>query len=213
MGLAADESKDPDNSPGDLVMSKAIAVLAASMLLAVVSGGVNSEEKGDKKVPPVLNFKMKKLDGSPVDLADYKGKVVLFVNVASECGLTKQYKPLEALHEKYGKDGLAIIGVPANEFGSQEPGSNKEIAEFCKKNYGVKFDMLEKVVVKGDGICPLYKFLTSKETDPKFPGDITWNFEKFLVSRNGEVVARFAPKVDPMSPEVVSAVEAELAKK
>ncbi len=194
-------------------MSKAIAVLAASMLLAVVSGGVNSEEKGDKKVPPVLNFKMKKLDGSPVDLADYKGKVVLFVNVASECGLTKQYKPLEALHEKYGKDGLAIIGVPANEFGSQEPGSNKEIAEFCKKNYGVKFDMLEKVVVKGDGICPLYKFLTSKETDPKFPGDITWNFEKFLVSRNGEVVARFAPKVDPMSPEVVSAVEAELAKK
>lgn len=191
-------------------MHKAMTVLAASMLLAVVSGAVHSE---DKKVPPVLNFKMKKLDGKPVNLADYKGKVVLFVNVASQCGNTKQYKPLQELHEKYAKDGLAIIGVPANEFGAQEPGTNKEIAEFCQKNYGVKFDMLEKVVVKGDEICPLYKFLTSKETDPKFAGEITWNFEKFLVSRNGEVVNRFKPRVDPLSTEVVSAIEAELAKK
>jgi glutathione peroxidase len=191
-------------------MHRAMAVLAASMLLAVVSGVVNSEEKN---VPAVLNFKMTKLDGTPVNLADYKGKVVLFVNVASQCGLTKQYKPLEQLHEKYGKDGLAIIGVPANEFGAQEPGTNTEIAEFCKKNYGVKFDMLSKVVVKGDDICPLYKFLTSKETDPKFAGEITWNFEKFLVSRDGEIVNRFKPKVDPMADEVQDAIKAELAKK
>lgn len=191
-------------------MHKAMAVLAASTLLAVVAGTVNSE---DKKVPPVLNFKMTKLDGSPVDLADYKGKVILFVNVASKCGLTPQYEKLEALHEKYGKDGLAIIGVPANEFGKQEPGTNKEISEFCQKNYGVKFDMLSKVVVKGEEICPLYKFLTSKDTDPKFAGDISWNFEKFLISREGEIVNRFKPKVDPMSDEVQEAIKAELAKK
>jgi glutathione peroxidase len=194
-------------------MRKAVAVLAAFMLMAVVSGVVISADNGDKKVPPVLNFKMKKLDGQEVNLADYKGKVVLFVNVASKCGLTPQYVQLEELHEKYGKDGLAIIGVPANEFGKQEPGTDKEISEFCQKNYGVKFDMLAKVVVKGDGICPLYQHLTSKETDPKFPGEISWNFEKFLIGRNGEIVKRFKPKVSPTDPEVVSAIEAELAKK
>src|SRR2546426_12570973 len=109
---------------------------------------------------------MKGIDGKEVDLAKYKGKVVLFVNVASECGYTKQYKTLQALHDKYAKDGLAIVGVPANEFGGQEPGTNEQIAEFCSTKYNVKFDMLAKVVVKGDGICPLYKHLTAKETDP-----------------------------------------------
>jgi glutathione peroxidase len=192
-------------------MRKAVAAMAATLLVAVVvSGMVHSAEK---KVPPVLNFKMKKLDGQEVNLADYHGKVVLFVNVASKCGLTPQYVQLEELHEKYAKQGLAIIGVPANEFGKQEPGTDKEISEFCQKNYGVKFDMLSKVVVKGDGICPLYQYLTSKETDPKFSGVISWNFEKFLVGRNGEIVKRFAPKVSPTDPEVVSAIEAELAKK
>ncbi|MSR57089.1 MAG: glutathione peroxidase [Planctomycetaceae bacterium] len=156
---------------------------------------------------------MKKLDGKEVNLADYQGKVVLFVNVASQCGLTPQYKGLEELHEKYGKDGLAIIGVPANEFGKQEPGTDAEISQFCAKNYGVKFDMLSKVAVKGDAICPLYKHLTSKDTDPKFAGDISWNFEKFLVGRNGEIVARFKPKVDPMADEVTEAIKAEIAKK
>jgi glutathione peroxidase len=194
-------------------MRKAAGVLAASMLMAVAAGVVSSDEKGEKKVPDVLNFKMKKLDGTEINLADYQGKVVLFVNVASRCGNTPQYAGLQSLHEKYGKNGLAIIGVPANEFGAQEPGTNLEIAEFCKANYGVKFDMLSKVVVKGDGICPLYQHLTSKETDPKFPGPITWNFEKFLVARNGEIAARFKPKTEPQSEEVVKAIEAELAKK
>lgn len=163
-------------------------------------------------MPGVLNFTMKSLTGKEVDLAKYKGKVVLIVNVASQCGLTPQYEALEELHEKYADKGLAVLGFPANEFGAQEPGSDTEIQEFCQQNYGVKFDMFSKVVVKGDGQCPLYKFLTSKETDPKFPGDITWNFEKFLVDRNGQIVKRFPPKVKPDSPEVVSAVEAELAK-
>jgi glutathione peroxidase len=182
-------------------------------LLVLGSLPANAEKKGDKKVAPVLNFTMKTLDGKEVPLSKYEGKVVLFVNVASKCGLTPQYKQLEALHEKYADKGLTIVGVPANEFGSQEPGSNEEIAKFCSTNYGVKFDMLSKVVVKGDGICPLYKFLTEKETNPKFDGEIKWNFTKFLVNKKGEVVGRFEPRTEPNAPEVIKAIEAELAAK
>ena len=160
-----------------------------------------------------LNQPMKTLDGQDVNLADkYRGKVVLLVNVASKCGNTPQYKPLEGLHEKYGDQGLAIVGVPCNQFGGQEPGTAADITEFCTKNYGVKFDMLSKVDVNGDDACPLYKSLTSKESDPKFGGKIAWNFEKFLFNRQGQLVARFTPKTQPDSLEVVSAIEAELAK-
>ncbi|MBX7168983.1 MAG: glutathione peroxidase [Pirellulales bacterium] len=166
----------------------------------------------DTDVAPVFRYKMKSLTGKEVDLAKYQGKVVLIVNVASKCGLTPQYEQLEALHEKYADKGLVILGFPANEFGKQEPGSDDEIAEFCEQNYGVKFDMFSKVVVKGDGICPLYQFLTSPETDPKFAGPITWNFEKFLVDRQGNVIQRFSPKVKPDAAEVIKAIEAELAK-
>jgi glutathione peroxidase len=192
-----------------------VVLLAAFAALAASAGRAADEnakdEKGTAKVPPALNFEMKSLDGKSVKLNKYKGKVVLMVNVASQCGLTPQYKALEELHEKYAEKGLAVLGFPANQFGAQEPGSDKEIATFCKSNYDVKFDMFSKVVVKGDGQCPLYKFLTSKESDPKFSGDITWNFEKFLLNREGEVVARFAPKVKPDSDDVVKAIEAELA--
>ncbi len=167
---------------------------------------------GADKVADALNFTMNRLDGKPAELKQYQGKVVLIVNVASQCGLTPQYETLQALHQKFASKGLAVLGFPANEFGAQEPGSNDEIAQFCKKNYGVEFDMFSKVVVKGAGQCPLYKYLTSKETNPKFAGDIKWNFEKFLIGRNGQVVARFAPNVDPNSAEVVKAIEAELAK-
>jgi glutathione peroxidase len=153
---------------------------------------------------------MKTLDGKDVDLSKYQGKVVMFVNVASECGLTPQYKGLQALHDKYGKDGLAIIGVPANEFGSQEPGTNEQISKFCASNYGVKFDMLAKVVVKGKDICPLYQHLTSKDTDPKFAGDIQWNFTKFVVNRKGEIIARFEPRTEPDAAEVIKVIEEEL---
>jgi glutathione peroxidase len=185
----------------------------AACLLALAGAAARAEEKGAQKVPPVLNFTMKGLDGKDVDLSKYQGKVVLIVNVASKCGYTPQYQGLQALHEKYAKDGLVVLGVPSNDFGKQEPGSNEEIKEFCTKNYNVSFDMLGKVVVKGEGQCPLYKFLTSKETDPKFAGPIKWNFNKFLVGRNGEIVGRFDSAVKPESPELTQAVEAELAKK
>jgi len=195
-------------------MKNAIVLFTATALIAVASTVVNSEEKkGEKNVPAALNFKMTRLDGKPANLSAYQGKVVMVVNVASECGLTPQYKQLEFLHEKYGEKGLAVLGFPANEFGAQEPGTDAEIATFCKANYDVKFDMFSKVVVKGEGQCPLYKFLTSKETDPKFAGEITWNFEKFLIGRDGDVVARFAPKVKPDAEEVIKAIETELAKK
>jgi glutathione peroxidase len=178
------------------------------LLLAPAFAGARDKE--DKKVPGVLNFKMKGLDGKDVDLSAYRGKVVLIVNVASRCGYTPQYKGLQELHEKYGKDGLVVLGVPANEFGMQEPGTDQEIATFCESKYHVTFPMLSKVVVKGEGITPLYRYLTSRETDPKFAGDIKWNFTKFLVSRDGEIVNRFEPRVKPE--EIAPAVEAELKK-
>lgn len=191
-------------------MRRLLCTVTAVALCAAVAV---ADEKGDKKVPAVLNFKMKSLDGKDVELSKYQGKVVLIVNVASQCGLTGQYKGLQELHDKYAKEGLVVLGVPANEFGQQEPGSDKEIAEFCKKEYAVKFDMLSKVVVKGEGQTPLYKFLTSADTNPKFKGEIKWNFTKFLVGRNGEVVARFEPNVEPQAKNVIETIESELKKK
>lgn len=167
----------------------------------------------DQTVPAVLDYNMKSLDGKDVNLSQYKGKVVMMVNVASKCGLTPQYKGLEALHEKYGDQGLSILGFPANNFGSQEPGTEAQIKTFCEKNYGVKFDMFSKISVKGDDKAPLYKYLTEQDPVGKTRGDISWNFEKFLIGRDGRVVARFEPKTTPDSPEVVKAIEAELAKK
>jgi glutathione peroxidase len=185
-------------------------VLSIVALLSVVSV---SRAEGEKAEGAVLDVKMKSLEGKEVDLNQYKGKVVLFVNVASKCGLTPQYKELEALHEKYAEQGLAVIGVPSNQFGSQEPGTPTEIREFCDSKYGVKFDLLEKVDVNGKAQCDLYKRLTSTEAGAAFPGEITWNFEKFLVGRDGNVLARFAPKVKPNDPQVIKAIESELANK
>jgi glutathione peroxidase len=160
-----------------------------------------------------LDYDMKTLAGKDANLADqYAGKVVLLVNVASKCGFTPQYAALEALHEKYADQGLAVVGVPCNQFRNQEPGTADEIAEFCRQNYGVKFDMLAKVEVNGPGACPLYTSLTAMATAPQPAGAITWNFEKFLFSRDGKVVARFAPSVAPDSPVIISAIEKQLAK-
>jgi glutathione peroxidase len=188
-------------------------VAAGLLALACGVSVAVAADQGDKKVPGVLNFTMKSLDGKDVDLSQYQGKVLLIVNVASKCGYTPQYAGLEALYEKYGKDGLVVLGVPANEFGKQEPGTNAEIAEFCKSTYNVQFPMLSKVVVKGEGQCPLYKYLTDKQTDPKFAGPIKWNFTKFLVSRDGQIVARFEPGVTPDSEQLTRAIESELGKK
>ena len=195
-------------------MRIAVAALSAVLTLAPVASAADKDSStGDKKVPDVLNFKMKALDGKEADLSEYQGKVVLIVNVASQCGYTPQYKALEAVYEKYADRGLVVLGVPANEFGGQEPGTDEEIAKFCESKYSVKFPMLSKVVVKGQGITPLYQYLTSKDTDPKFAGDIKWNFTKFLVGRDGAIVSRFEPGVEPESQGVTKAVEAELAKK
>jgi glutathione peroxidase len=156
---------------------------------------------------------MKSLGGKEVDLSKYQGKVVLMVNVASKCGATPQYTPLQELHEKYKDQGLVVLGFPCNQFGAQEPGTATEIEEFCTENYGVTFDMFEKIDVNGEKAAPLYKYLTSKETNPDSPGKINWNFEKFLISRDGKIVNRFKTPISPDDPEVVKAIEAEIAKK
>jgi glutathione peroxidase len=157
-----------------------------------------------------LDFKANDIDGKPIELSKFKGKVVMIVNVASKCGLTPQYGQLQALYEKNKEKGFVILGFPANEFGSQEPGTNEEIKEFCTSNYGVTFPMFSKIIVKGEGIHPLYDFLTSTETS-KFPGEIRWNFTKFLVNRKGELVARFEPRVAPDSDEIISAIAKAIA--
>lgn len=186
-------------------------LFAAVAVLAGLSAAAVAAEKEGAKVSGPLDFKVKGIDGKEVDLAQYKGKVVLFVNVASECGLTPQYAGLQKLYEAHKDAGLVVIGVPANEFGRQEPGTDVQIKQFCSTKYSVTFPMLSKQVVKGAGISPLYAHLTGK--DAKFAGDITWNFEKFLVGRDGAVAARFKPNVEPDAPELTKAVEAELAKK
>ena len=169
--------------------------------------------KGGNKVADALKFKMKSLSGEDVDLSKYQGKVVMMVNVASQCGLTPQYEQLQSLHEKYGDKGLSILGFPCNQFGQQEPGSSEEIQRFCSENYGVKFDMFAKVDVNNDSACDLYKYLTSLDTKPEGAGKIGWNFEKFLIDRSGKVIARFSPRTEPESREVISAIEAALTQK
>lgn len=162
------------------------------------------------KVAKALNFMMKDIDDKPAHLGRYEGKVVIMVNVASKCGNTPQYETLQKLYEKYKEKGLVILGFPANEFGKQEPGTNAEIKEFCTSTYKVAFPMFSKIVVKGEGIHPLYKFLTDKKTDEKYAGDIEWNFAKFLINRKGEVAGRFKHNTKPDDPAFVAAIEKAL---
>jgi glutathione peroxidase len=159
----------------------------------------------------VHDFTVKTIDGATKSLADYKGQVLLIVNVASQCGLTPQYKGLEELHEAFGPRGLRVLGFPANDFGAQEPGTEAEIKTFCTTNYGVGFDMFAKVKVKGEGTAPLFDYLQSPSTNPSFGGPIKWNFNKFLVGKNGEVLGRFEPQVEPTSADVKQAIEKALA--
>jgi len=156
------------------------------------------------------DFTLNSIDGKPTPLSDFKGKVILLVNVASRCGYTPQYTALEALYEKYRDDGFVIVGIPANNFGGQEPGTNEQIKTFCKSKYSVTFPMMAKVSVKGADETPLYQFLTAPETDPKFAGEIKWNFTKFLISKDGRIVNRFEPGITPDDPRVIAAVEQEL---
>jgi glutathione peroxidase len=186
-----------------------IRTLIAVGLAVVLAAPVVAEEK---PVSGPLEFTLKDIKGNPVELSKYKGKVVLLVNVASKCGLTPQYEGLQSLYEKYEKQGLVVVGIPANEFGKQEPGTNEEIEKFCTSKYNVTFPMMSKIVVKGDGIDPLYKYLTSQKTSPAPAGDISWNFEKFVVGKDGKVVARFAPRTKPDDPKLLAKIEEELKK-
>ena len=179
--------------------------------LAFVLGATAMAEDKAMTGAYVLKHTMETIEGEEVALTDFSGKVLLLVNVASKCGLTPQYEALTELHERYEEQGLVIIGIPANNFGSQEPGSNLEILEFCTTNFGVEFPMMAKVSVKGDDICPLYEDLVSEETNEPFAGEIAWNFTKFLVGRDGHVIDRFEPRTTPDDEAVIAAIEAALA--
>ena len=177
----------------------------------------------------LYDIPLRRLEGQSASLNDYRGKVMLIVNVASQCGLTPQYAGLEKLFEHYEDRGLVVLGFPCNDFGAQEPGSEAEIADFCQRNYGVRFPMFEKVEVNREGRHPLYRELVQAQPQarqaegsqfadklaqhgltPKNPSDVMWNFEKFLVDREGKVIARFAPDVKPDDPALIDAIEAAL---
>lgn len=155
----------------------------------------------------IYRLTAKTIDGEERSLRDYAGKVLLVVNVASQCGLTPHYKGLQELHENFRDRGLVVLGFPCNQFGAQEPGSEAEIKTFCETRYGVTFPMFTKIDVNGSSRHPLYAFLTEQPTQPDGPGDIQWNFAKFLIDRSGNVAARFAPTTKPVSDEIVSAIE------
>jgi len=159
----------------------------------------------------VYDFTLNSIDGAPTPLSTFKGKVVLLVNVASKCGYTPQYAGLEKLYEKYKDKGLVLVGVPANNFGGQEPGSNAEIKMFCSRNYNVTFPMMSKVSVKGSDQTPLYQYLTGPSANPKTAGDIKWNFTKFLIDKKGNVINRFESAITPESADLVKAIESALA--
>ena len=181
-----------------------LLTLASSLLLAVALSAADAPKS-------VYDVPLKDIDGKDTSLKAYQGKVLLMVNVASKCGNTPQYKALEALYEKYKDQGLVICGFPCNQFHAQEPGTSAEIKTFCTSKYNVTFPMFEKIEVNGENRHPLYVRLAGPSSP--FPGNIKWNFGKFLVGRDGKIVSRFEPKVKPDSPEVVQAIEAALAAK
>ncbi|MGE3819568.1 MAG: glutathione peroxidase [Isosphaeraceae bacterium] len=183
-----------------------VLVFSIALLPRVVSAADDA-----KKAASPLDFQVQNIDGKTVDLGTFKGDVLLIVNTASQCGLTPQYEALQSVYDKYKDQGFAVLAFPANEFGHQEPGTDSEIKQFCSTKYKVSFPLFSKIVVKGEGIHPLYQYLTSTQTNPKFAGEIGWNFAKFLVNRKGEVIARFEPRVKPDAPEVVRALETALA--
>lgn len=191
-----------------------ISLLASgAALLTLLPCASASTQDEPKKGASIYDFRVADIDGNEVPLSSFQGKVLLIVNTASQCGYTPQYKGLQELYTKYKDRGFEVLAFPANEFGAQEPGTNEQIKEFCTANYKVSFPLFSKIVVKGPGIHPLYEFLTSESTNPRFAGTIPWNFTKFLVNRKGEVVARFEPRNRPESAEVVTAIEKALEEK
>lgn len=161
-------------------------------------------------MPNLYDFNMKAIDGTHLSLNDYRGKVVLLVNVASQCGLTPQYEGLQKLHAEYSPRGFAVLGFPCNQFGGQEPGSDADVKAFCTTSYGVTFPLSSKIEVNGGGRAPLYGWLTGHATRPDGPGDIKWNFAKFVVDRAGSVIARFDPSTAPTAPELRAVIDGAL---
>lgn len=186
-----------------------VALAAAAYSFGLI---LNPSPAEPPKERSMYEFTLKDIDGNDVKLEKYKGQVVMLVNVASKCGLTPQYEALQTIYEKYKDRGFVVLGFPANNFMGQEPGTEKEIKEFCQLKYDVSFPMFSKISVKGADQHPLYTFLTHKETNPGFEGEISWNFEKFLADKNGKTVARFSPTTIPDDPEILKAIEAELVK-
>lgn len=181
---------------------KACVFLAMSLLMATAAGA--------KEPASVHDFKVQSIDGKTIDLSQYEGKVLLVVNVASRCGLTPQYAGLQQLYEQHQDQDFVVLGFPCNQFKNQEPGSNAEIKQFCSTNYNVSFPLFSKIDVNGDDAAPLYRYLTSQTTEPVAAGDISWNFEKFLIGRDGKILKRFAPRTAPDAAEVRQAIEAAL---
>jgi glutathione peroxidase len=186
-----------------------LLILPVIALLSAAAGGEDKKENPKKEthMTDIYDFKVADIDSNDVNLADYKGKVLLIVNVASKCGFTPQYKGMENIYRQYKDKGFEILAFPSNDFMGQEPGTNEQIKTFCQLNYQVSFPLFAKISVKGKDIHPLYKFLTEKSTNPKFAGGITWNFNKFLIDRNGNIVNRFGSRAEPQSPEVIKSIE------
>jgi glutathione peroxidase len=193
------------------------------MALALALAGAAASARVEAPAPPsepskeaapmtsIYDFTMKDIDGEEVTLSAYKGKVLLLVNTASRCGYTPQYEGLQKLYEKYMERGFVVLGFPANNFLGQEPGTNAEIKQFCSAKFAVTFPMFAKISVKGDDQAPLYTYLTDKRTNPQYGGEIGWNFNKFLVGRDGKIVNRWGSKTAPENKDLVEAVEAALA--
>ena len=195
----------------NLILPVITILTITSISLALTLSKKTVDGEGEKMTEKsVLDFNMKNIDGKDVKLDSYRGKVLLLVNVASKCGYTPQYEGLQAIYAKYRDQGLVVMGFPANNFMGQEPGTNEEIKTFCTTKYNVTFPMFAKISVKGDDIHPLYRFLTGKETNPEFSGDITWNFNKFLVDRNGKIIDRFSTREKPEGEKIVQAIERAL---
>ncbi|MDX2003263.1 MAG: glutathione peroxidase [Chitinophagales bacterium] len=197
-------------------MKRVIVVLTLLIAIMGLFGFLFAAKKKDYKLSgntgDIYQFTMKSIDGKEVPLSNYKGKVVIIVNTASKCGLTPQYEELEKFYEQYKDKNVAILGFPANNFLWQEPGSDDEIKSFCQKNYGVTFDMFSKISVKGNDIHPLYQFLTSKSLNGAVDAPVSWNFQKFIINKNGKVVTFVSPKTSIYDKEVVKTIEAEIAK-
>lgn len=198
--------------PRRLALRVSQSVLLPCLCLALTAPNLGRGQESPKKPVSVLDHHVKTIDGEEIALTKFQGEVLLIVNTASQCGYTSQYQGLEALHVKYKARGFRVLAFPSNDFGRQEPGSEAEIKAFCQAQYRVTFPLFAKTVVKGDGIHPLYAYLSAKDTNPRFAGDVSWNFAKFLINRKGEIVARFEPNEMPESETLVREIEASLAR-